>query len=35
VNFTISTGERHSPGLPPMVPLIPDIDFISAMWIIS
>jgi hypothetical protein len=34
VNFTISTGDKQSPGLPPIVPLIPDIDFISAIQII-
>ena len=32
-NFTISTGERLSPGFPPIVPLIPEIDFISAIYI--
>jgi hypothetical protein len=29
VNFTISTGVKPSPAAPPMVPLIPEIDFIS------
>jgi len=28
-NLTTSRGERFSPGLPPMVPLIPEIDFIN------
>jgi hypothetical protein len=27
----MSTGERLSPGFPPIVPRIPDIDFISAI----
>ena len=30
VNFTTSIGERVSPGLPPMVPLIPEILLINA-----
>jgi len=30
VNFTMSRGVRLSPGVPPMVPLIPEILFISA-----
>jgi hypothetical protein len=29
----MSTGERHSPGFPPIVPRMPDIDFISAIMI--
>ena len=31
VNFTTSIGVKASPGLPPMVPLIPEIDLISVM----
>jgi hypothetical protein len=31
VNFTISSGVNPSPGFPPIVPLIPDIDFIKLM----
>jgi len=31
LNFTISTGVRFSPDLPPIVPLIPDIDFIKVI----
>ena len=30
VYFTISTGVSPSPGFPPIVPLIPEIDLISA-----
>jgi hypothetical protein len=30
VNFTMSNGVRFCPGLPPIVPLIPEILFISA-----
>jgi hypothetical protein len=29
VHSTMSTGVRFVPGFPPMVPLIPEIDFIS------
>jgi hypothetical protein len=29
VNFTVSRGVRPSPILPPMVPLIPEIDLIN------
>lgn len=29
VNFTMSTGVNPSPGFPPMVPLIPEIDLIN------
>jgi hypothetical protein len=29
VNLTISIGVNPSPGFPPMVPLIPEIDLIS------
>ena len=29
VNFTTSSGDKFSPGFPPIVPLIPDIDFIK------
>jgi hypothetical protein len=28
-NFTISIGVKKLPGLPPIIPLIPDIDFIN------
>jgi hypothetical protein len=28
-NFTTSSGESDSPTLPPIVPRIPDIDFIK------
>ena len=31
VNLTMSTGVRASPGAPPMVPLIPEIDLISVI----
>ncbi len=31
VNFTMSRGDSPSPGAPPMVPLIPEIDFMSDM----
>ena len=31
VNFTTSTGLRPSPAAPPMVPRIPDMDFMSDM----
>lgn len=31
-NLTISKGVRFSPGLPPIVPRIPEIDFISAIF---
>jgi hypothetical protein len=34
VNFTTSRGVRLSPGLPPMVPRIPEIDLISATKIV-
>jgi hypothetical protein len=27
----MSTGERHSPGFPPIVPRIPEIDFIKVI----
>jgi hypothetical protein len=30
VNLTISSGDKESPGFPPMVPLIPEILFINA-----
>jgi hypothetical protein len=29
VNFTISSGVKPSPAAPPIVPLIPEIDFMS------
>jgi hypothetical protein len=29
VNFTISNGVKPSPAAPPMVPRIPEIDFIK------
>jgi hypothetical protein len=29
VNFTISTGVSPSPAAPPMVPRMPEIDFMS------
>jgi hypothetical protein len=29
LNFTMSIGLSPSPGLPPIVPLIPEIDFIN------
>ena len=32
VNFTTSIGLRPSPGLPPMVPRMPEIDFIRLMY---
>jgi hypothetical protein len=28
-NLTVSRGVKLSPGLPPIVPLIPEIDFIN------
>jgi len=31
VNFTMSIGVRLSPGWPPMVPRIPDMDLISVI----
>jgi hypothetical protein len=31
VKFTISTGVKPSPGFPPMVPRIPEIDLISVI----
>jgi hypothetical protein len=31
VNLTMSNGLRPSPGDPPMVPLIPDIDLIKVI----
>ena len=34
VNFTMSNGVRLSPDLPPIVPRIPEIDFISVIYII-
>jgi hypothetical protein len=35
--LTMSTGVRLSPGFPPIVPLIPEMDFINAilLFIIS
>ena len=30
-NFTTSGGVRASPGTPPMVPLIPEIDLINIL----
>jgi hypothetical protein len=33
VNLTISIGVRASPHLPPMVPLMPDIDLINVIAI--
>ena len=33
VNLTMSMGLKPSPGFPPIVPLIPDIDFINAIII--
>jgi hypothetical protein len=30
VNFTISTGDRFSPGIPPIVPRMPDMLLINA-----
>jgi len=30
-NLTTSKGLKPSPGLPPIVPLIPEIDFISVI----
>lgn len=33
VNFTTSTGLRPLPTCPPMVPLIPEIDLISVMFL--
>jgi hypothetical protein len=32
VNFTISSGVSPSPGFPPMVPLIPEIDLIRLIF---
>jgi hypothetical protein len=34
VNFTISGGVNPSPAAPPMVPRIPEIDFISVKTIV-
>jgi len=34
VNFTISTGVKPSPAAPPMVPLMPEIDFISVKAVV-
>ena len=31
VNFTISNGFNVSPGLPPIVPLMPEIDLINVI----
>ena len=31
VNLTVSIGVNESPGLPPIVPRIPEIDLISVM----
>ena len=33
VNFTTSSGLNPSPGLPPIVPLIPEIDFINIYFL--
>ena len=33
VNFTTSTGLNPSAGFPPIVPLIPDIDFINVIYV--
>src|SRR5690606_31638266 len=32
VNFTMSIGVNASPGRPPMVPRIPEMDLINVMW---
>jgi hypothetical protein len=32
-NLTTSSGDNVSPGLPPIVPLIPDIDFINDTYL--
>jgi hypothetical protein len=32
-NFTTSSGVRLSPDFPPMVPRIPEIDFIKATFL--
>ena len=32
-DFTASTGVKFSPTLPPIVPRIPDIDFIKVMFV--
>ena len=33
MNFTISRGERPSPGTPPMVPRMPDMDFMRDIYL--
>ena len=35
MNFTTSIGVKEVPGFPPMVPLMPEIDLINAMILVS